>query len=322
MKKLFVYIIAFLAFPLVTIGQKNSTEKKQVKSVMVFEKNNRYQKQITIGLAGSDTVTIYLSNGVKDVVILSSEYAYYAYNTHKFDQPTISATMVGKNITAMDCNANINSGGITNLDISKNAALEELSCWGSGLTSLDVSKNTKLTMLKCNQNELTNLDVSKNTALVKLYCHENELSSLDVSKNTALTELFCGNVLGKNKLTSLDVSKNTKLTILNCEYNPLKDLDVSKNTVLKELYCNNNQLKDLDVSKNTKLIKLDCSRNNLSEEALNALFKTLHNNHTEDKKIIFVYGNPGAKTCDKTIAEEKGWEVIVNKEQNDKNIRR
>ena len=274
--------------PFVTIGQKNSTEKKSNKSVMVFEKGNKYQKQITIGLAGSDTAIIYLNNGVKDIVILSSEYKYYAYNTQKFDKPTISATMVGKNITAMDCNANINSGGITNLDISKNTELKELICWGSGLTSLDVSKNTKLTVLKCNKNELTSLDVSKNTALVKLYCHDNELSSLDISKNTTLT-------------------------ILNCEYNPLKDLNVSKNTTLKELYCKANQLKNLDVSKNTTLIKLDCSSNSLSEEALNALFQTLHENKTEEKKIIFVYGNQGAKTCNKTIAEEKGWEVITEK---------
>ena len=156
------------------------------------------------------------------------------------------------------------------------------------LTSLDVSKNTKLTDLMCGGNPLMNLDISKNTKLVKLVCNNNQFQGLDISKNIALRKLDCNN-------------------------NSLKNLDISKNTELEELDCRQNQLTSLDVSKNTKLVKLNCSNNRLSEEALNALFTSLHSNNTEEKKIIYISGNLGAESCDKTIAEKKGWEVISKK---------
>ena len=38
---------------------------------------------------------------------------------------------------------------LTSLDVSKNSALTDLSCWENQLTSLDVSKNTALTWLSC-----------------------------------------------------------------------------------------------------------------------------------------------------------------------------
>jgi hypothetical protein len=55
---------------------------------------------------------------------------------------------------------------------------------------------------------------------------------------------------------------------------------------------------------------LNCSNNKFSETTLNALFETLHN-EAIDYKYIDIKGNQGTDTCDKTIAEEKGWEVIV-----------
>jgi hypothetical protein len=105
---------------------------------------------------------------------------------------------------------------------------------------------------------------------------------LDVSKNTALTELICGD----NKLTGLDVSTATALTRLMCSGNQLTSLDVSKNTALTELRCDNNQLTDT---------------------ALNDLFGTLYGGNTGLSKNIYIYGNPGADSCDWDIAYNKGW---------------
>jgi hypothetical protein len=130
-----------------------------------------------------------------------------------------------------------------------------------------------------------------------------------VSKNTALTYLDCGG----SELTSLDVSKNMALTYLDCGENELTNLDVSKNTTLTHLYCSNyysdNKLTNLDVSKNTALIKLNCMSNQLDATALNALFRTLHNNTVSDSKIIYILDNIGAYDCDRSLAENKGWTV-------------
>ncbi len=192
---------------------------------------------------------------------------------------------------------------LTLLDVSKCPALTELGCGYNNLTSLDVSKNTALTELNCYENNLTSLNVSGCTALTYLDCSPNNLTSLDVSKNTALTYLSCG----YNNLTSLDVSKNTALTDLSCSCNDLTSLNVSGCTALTWLDCGGNNLTSLDVSKNTKLTELSCSSNNLTSAALNQIFRDLPQ---VTSGTIYMSGNPGTETCDKSIAENKGWRVI------------
>ncbi len=76
-----------------------------------------------------------------------------------------------------------------------------MSCYNNQLTNLDVSKNTELTDLSCNINRLTNLDISKNTELTYLSCYNNQLTNLDVSKNTKLTRLYCDNNPGDQEST-------------------------------------------------------------------------------------------------------------------------
>ena len=167
------------------------------------------------------------------------------------------------------------------IDVSKNTALGGLFCDNNKLTTLDVSKNSNLTGLSCDSNQLTTLDVSKNTALTDLGCANNLLTDLDVSNNTNLTNLGCAinqltvldvsmNVAltelncGINQLTNLNVSNNTNLKILSCGHNPLTTLDVSQNTALTSLVCEYNQLTELDVSQNTALTSLNCTDNQLT----------------------------------------------------------
>ena len=159
------------------------------------------------------------------------------------------------NVQLIDCSGY----NLTQLDVSKNTALEDLLCSENNLTQLDVSENTALEVLYCSENNLTQLDVSKNTALEHLDCSENNLTQLDVSKNIYLLGLDCS----ENNLTQLDVSKNTVLEKLSCQQNNLTQLDVSKNVWY--LNCYNNNLTQLDVSKNVKLWDLYCSENNLTQ---------------------------------------------------------
>ena len=137
-----------------------------------------------------------------------------------------------------------------------------------------------------------------------------DLLNLDVSKNQKLEKLWCG----YNRLTSLDLSKNTKLNTLMCYGNKLTDLDVSNCRDLEIMCLYFNPLTSLDVSNNAKLSHLDCRHNKLSADALNSLFETLHDNNLTNSKAypakrILIYGNPGADTCDTSIAESKGWTV-------------
>jgi hypothetical protein len=150
-----------------------------------------------------------------------------------------------------------------------------------------------ITHIGCN-GKLTNLDVSQNTELTYLECRFCQLTSLDVSKNTKLSRLICQG----NQLTSLDVSNNTVLTGLDCSMNMLKNLDVSNNTALTRLSyaCNPNYT------------PFDSYNTDTYADALDNLFGTLNSN--AGKKIIMISGQSGkAVSCDKSIAEKKGWKI-------------
>lgn len=220
-----------------------------------------------------------------------TDYLGHSYERHKYYTITIRGNIKGL-VYILESDDN-NVSPLTSLDVSKCPALEYLNCFG---------------------NHLTSLNVSKNPALKELWCYENALTSLDVSGCTALKELDCGD----NNLTSLDVSRCPALEGLYCFGNPLTSLDVSKNLALEELDCCYNNLTSLDVSKNTNLKYLDCGDNKFSASALNKIFNDLpqgktwvEDGYTEQPRI-FIYGNPGTKTCDKSIAEKKGWRVYDN----------
>ncbi len=139
-----------------------------------------------------------------------------------------------------------------------------------------------------------------------------EIQQIDVKDCNSLV----GIDLHDNDLTSLDVSGLTALEYLNCYYNDLSTLNLKGCSALKELDCSNNDLTTLDVSGLAALESLDCDSNDLSAEALNQIFKDLPQGKTfEDKygntkqSTINIYGNPGKDTCDKSIAEKKGWKI-------------
>lgn len=74
------------------------------------------------------------------------------------------------------------------VEIFKN--LQSLNCSNNVLTELDLSKNVALEYLDCSNNKLTYLDVSKNMNLETLYCSDNQLASLDISLNKKITTNF------------------------------------------------------------------------------------------------------------------------------------
>ena len=294
---------------------------------MTFEKRDK----IKFTLRGSQTVSVDWGDGspVKEYTLEDpSVYYTFAYDYAKPAAYTIQIT--GENITGFDIefigitnlelnvttleNLSCGYNKLTTLDVSKNPALKTLSCHSNQLTTLDVSKNPALKDLWCNNNQLTTLDVSKNPALKDLWCNNNQLTTLDVSKNPVLEELRCG----VNQLTSLDVSKKTKLKKLECGENQLTTLNASKNPALEELRCYANQLTSINVSNCEKLEIIVCTDNKLSEEALNTLLSALCVAVYEEDpyymefyefKQIYIGGNPGTETCNRTIAEKKGWKV-------------
>lgn len=101
--------------------------------------------------------------------------------------------------------------------------LKTLICFKNEMTELNVSKNVALNYLNCATNKLTSLDISKNPALTYLNCNYNTVNSINFGDSPVLEELRCQ----YNQFTELDLSNLTSLSLLDCGYNQMTTLDVS-----------------------------------------------------------------------------------------------
>jgi len=296
MKKIKILLSGLTVFGLMTGcggsgGSNTNVDASEISMILTPMENK--EGKVKFSLGGSDAATIDWGDGSPVDSITLGRGRDFEHSYTQLSEYTIKIT--GENITDLFCpGCNITK---LNLNVS---TLTSLYCYYNELTTLDVSKNTELERLSCLHNHLTSLDVSQNTELRILACDGNELTSLDVSKNTKLDFLDCSS----NKLTSLDVSKNPDLETLYCSFNQLTSLDISNHPELRRLNCWDNRLTSLNVNNTESLYDIYSPDNQLSAEALNAVFRTLCNSGT-----IYIGGNPGTKTCNRNIAEEKGWMV-------------
>ena len=258
-------------------------------------------QHVTISMFGSGTVQI--NWGDNSEIETGAINRGQSFNHEYTDYSPHTIFIYGGNITWFTCI----DAGCTMLDVSRSRYLQVLDCRNNRLTSLDLSQNSSLREIACDNNELTTLDFSQNTMLTSVSCTENKLTELDFKYNDKLGSVYCL----KNNLTSLNVSHNDSLRILWCYNNKLQDLDLSKNLVLYSLRAHANLLTKLDVSSSIRLVDLDCEDNKFTAESLNAMFETLHNNPTQSAKEVYIALNPGVDDCEKSIAETKGWKVVL-----------
>ena len=162
------------------------------------------------------------------------------------------------NLEGLACDNN----SLTELDLSKNTQLTELTCGYNKISKLILPPNAeKMTWLSCGDNKLTvKLDCSNWVNLTNLNCHTNNFTALDLTGCSELIGLSCGN----NNLTSLNVQDCSNLTTLQCDGNKLSSLDISMCPYLLTLSCGNNNLETLDLSNCHNLDRLFCQDNKLS----------------------------------------------------------
>ena len=133
-------------------------------------------------------------------------------------------------------NLSCNNLEIESLNLSSNKKLEELSFdFCEHISNIDLSNNVMLREVSCAYSSINALDVSKNVALEKLNCYNTNIQSLDVSKNIELKFLRCDST----KLTTLDVTCNTKLEYLSCSRTDILYVDIRKCSKMtkEDVYC-------------------------------------------------------------------------------------
>ena len=183
------------------------------------------------------------------------------------------------------------AGEMTIVTQKKNISI---SLQGSGAATIDWGDGTRKEKVKLSPDDFS-------THTFK-YTGKVEKRTITITGDD-VTALNCS----YNQLTNLNVHKNEALINLNCGDNQLTSLDVSKNLALKVLRCRNNQLKSLDVSANVTLNNLRIQSNQFDTNDLNALFRSLPKG--KGKKTVAILGNPGINTCNRSLAEKKGWTI-------------
>lgn len=188
---------------------------------------------------------------------------------------------------------------LTELDLSANRSLVNLSVSGNKLSEIDLSRNTKLENLDLGMtakdgtvygNSITELDLSKNKKLINLSCAYNRLKKLDLSCCPKLEIVKCSG----NRLTELNVVGCGNLRQLECYSNSLKKLDLSGNPALTGLYCSDNRLTSLDLRSNRKLKTLFCRYNYITRESK-----------------LKLYDKSAMTTCDYSVQYYSGYKAYV-----------
>ncbi|MBQ6944392.1 MAG: leucine-rich repeat domain-containing protein, partial [Ruminococcus sp.] len=153
------------------------------------------------------------------------------------------------------------SKGMTSIEgIEFFTKLTKLNCYGNYLTNVDLSGNPALVEVTLNSNRLHTLILDGCTSLAELYVDDNQLTALDVDSCTNLDYLTIDN----NPLTELDITSNEKLRVLYVRDTPLTSLELSGCPDLDAFSCSGSGLTALDVSNNTKLTNLSVNNTGIT----------------------------------------------------------
>lgn len=141
----------------------------------------------------------------------------------------------------------------------------------------------------------------------ELNCKGQKLSSINL---TQLPNLNSAD-LSFNNLTTIDLRNNKHLKYLNVSVNNLSALNLSTNKELLNLLCSDNRLTTITATTLDNLQQVQCYNNQLSGDALNTLMATLPYviNASNWSRLMLIGNNPGASSCNATIAKDKWWHV-------------
>lgn len=151
----------------------------------------------------------------------------------------------------LDLSANVNLKGVCcsknslleNVIVNNCTELENLDVESTGVSSINLSGNSKLKAFSCSATPISALDLSHNPELESLSCYNTLITTLDVSHNPMLTYLKCSS----NSLESIDLSKNTNLNYLDISNTKIQGIDVSNHDSLLSLMVTGNSFVWLNI---------------------------------------------------------------------------
>lgn len=153
---------------------------------------------------------------------------------------------------------------------------------------------------------ITTINLKECNSLVGLYLELQGVYEINVA---GFTELKYLRLEYNDNLSSLNIDGCDKLKYCYCigsDGCELKSLNIDDCKNLKILELSRCSLKELNIPQGNLLENLDLSSNELDANTLNKIFEDLPQ---VENGYIRIYDNPGTATCNKSIAENKGWKV-------------
>lgn len=174
---------------------------------------------------------------------------------------------------------NVYGLGLTEIDLSKNINLEDLTISKNNLSEINISNNINLESLSLSENNISSVDISKNVNLEYLDISSTSISNINLSRCPNLTFLDCS----ETPVTSLDLSAVPLLEYIDIYKCNMGALDISKNTALKQIYAREAGLKELDLSGHPALETADLLYNEIS---------VIDTSNCPALRYLYVNGNP------------------------------
>ncbi len=246
-----------------------------------------------------------------------------------------SLSLDQNNLTSIDLSPcplltelSMEENALTSIDLSSLPQLSNLELRSNKLTEIDLSGNPQLAYLDVSENKLTELDLSHTPMLETVAANLNELPSIDLTPcaSTLQNLSLSGNKLSSinleglpeliylaldfNAFTSIDLSAVPQLEYIGLDNNMLTSVDLSVNTQLSTVYLTGNQLTSLDLSNHSLLNEVYIDYNLMEADAIRSVISQLP--ETEDYAVLDISYMPGTSGVDITPAEEKGWDVTAD----------
>ena len=121
-------------------------------------------------------------------------FGRFILDSYDFNYDSFVSLAEASEVESMNIPAEEYSGIASLYGIGMFTALKSLDVSGqTRLTELDLSKNAALTVLVCDNTSLKTLDLRNCPVLVSLYAQNTSLESLDLTRNPALKEAYLSN---------------------------------------------------------------------------------------------------------------------------------
>ena len=170
------------------------------------------------------------------------------------DAPTAGANLVTANLSENSELAKVNLTNVNKLQtltVPEGKKLNSVTVRAASapITEIDLSGNKWLNDVTINGTDVAKIDLSNNVYMTTANLASNDLNTVDLTNCTSLADVN----VSSNELYGIELPDSPDMKVLNVSNNLLQELDVTNLTNLATLIANDNEIRSIDLINNTAL---------------------------------------------------------------------